>query len=398
MPVAILLGTHFLPIPVERPAPVKSVTRSLLFLLQFVVVGLAAAFVLTQLLPANRERQIVTPGAVETSSRQSGPTSYAQAVRAATPAVVNIYANSIVTERPMVVPENMRHLFPGAFGLGTPRQRLNQSLGSGVIVSPDGLILTTFHVVAEASDIQVALSDGRVTQARIIGSDRDTDLAVLKIEGSQLPAARYATEGSLQVGDVVLAIGNPFGIGQRVTMGIVSAVGNDNLNLLTYDDFIQTDAAINDGNSGGALVNADGELVGINTAVFRFGEGIGFAIPAQAARRVLDQILAHGHVVRGWLGLDYRDAPGNSQAASEQTDAPRGVQVTAVYRTFPGAAAGLQPGDVVLHVDGHAIDDQNELRQVEAAIEPGRTIRLDGLRAGVPFAVDIAVVQRPQRD
>lgn len=374
------------------------VLRLVLFLLQFAVIGLAAAFVLTQLWPNGRDAdasQAATPAAPPTTA---GPASYADAVRAATPAVVNIYANSIVTERPLVVPENMRHLFPGAFGLGPPRQRVNQSLGSGVIVSADGYVLTTYHVVAQASDIQVALADGRVTQARVVGSDRDTDLAVLKIEGSQLPAARFAPEGALQVGDVVLAIGNPFGIGQRVTMGIVSAVGNNRLNLLTYDDFIQTDAAINDGNSGGALVNAAGELVGINTAVFRFGEGIGFAIPAQAARGVLAQILAQGYVTRGWLGLDYRDAPAVRTDPDEQSSAPRGVQVTSVYRDFPGAAAGVRPGDVLLHLDGQPIAGQNELRQMEAALTPGARARLEGLRAGVPFAADIDVVQRPQRN
>lgn len=373
---------------------VNRALRSLLFLLHFVVAGLAAAFVLTHLFPA---RQQASPAPVPAAPAPA-PVSYADAVRAATPAVVNIYANSIVTERPVLVPENMRHLFPGTFGLGAPRQRLNQSLGSGVIVSPDGLVLTTYHVVAQASDIQVALHDGRVTRAQIIGSDRDTDLAVLKIEGSQLPAARFAEPGTLQVGDVVLAIGNPFGIGQRVTMGIVSAVGNDSLNLLTYDDFIQTDAAINDGNSGGALVNARGELVGINTAVFRFGEGIGFAIPAQAARSVLEQILAQGFVTRGWLGMDYRDAPGGGgDDEGAQSTAPRGVQVTAVYRDFPGARAGLAPGDILLHLNGQGIDGQNALRQLEAALAPGSTAHLDGLRAGVPFSLDIDVVQRPVR-
>jgi serine peptidase DegS len=377
--------------------PVKPIFRTLLFLLQFVIVGLAAAFVLTQLWPVQRA-PVADPAQVPPPPAASAPASYADAVRSATPAVVNIYANSIVTERPMVVPENMRHLFPGAFGLGPPRQRVNQSLGSGVIVSADGHILTTHHVVAEASDIQVALADGRVTRARVIGSDRDTDLAVLKVEGSALPAARFAGDGALQAGDVVLAIGNPFGIGQRVTMGIVSAVGNNRMNLLTYDDFIQTDAAINDGNSGGALINAAGELVGINTAVFRFGEGIGFAIPAQAARRVLEQILAHGYVVRGWLGLDYRDVPAPPPQPGEQTQAPAGVQVTSVYRDFPAAAAGLQPGDVVLSVAGQAVADQNALRQIEAALQPGTQVRVEGSRAGVPFALDVDVVQRPRRE
>lgn len=371
--------------------------RLVLFLLQFAVLGLALAFVLTRLYPPapvpSSNGTVSAPLAVAT-----GPASYAQAVQASAPAVVNIYANSIVTERPLMVPENMRHLFPGAFGLGPPRQRVNQSLGSGVIVSPDGLILTTHHVVARASDIQVALNDGRVTQAHVIGSDRDTDLAVLRIEGSQLPSARFADADALHVGDVVLAIGNPFGIGQRVTMGIVSAVGNSRLNLLTYDDFIQTDAAINDGNSGGALVNAAGELVGINTAVFRFGEGIGFAIPAQAARRVLAQIIEQGYVTRGWLGLEYRDAPTEFPVTGEQSDLARGIQVTTVYRGYPGAQAALQPGDVILRLDDQAISGQNQLRQLEAELPPGSRVQVEGQRAGVPFSAELSVVQRPARE
>lgn len=374
----------------------KPALRLALFLFQFVLLGLAVAFVLLYVMP-DRHPAAEPEAAVALSS--AAPASYARAVQAAAPAVVNIYANSIVTERPLVVPENMRHLFPGAFGLGQPRQRLNQSLGSGVIVSPDGLVLTTFHVVANASDIQIALADGRVTRASLIGRDRETDLALLKIEGSQLPAARFAPEGRLQVGDVVLAIGNPFGIGQRVTMGIVSATGNNQLDLLGYDDFIQTDAAINDGNSGGALVNAAGELVGINTAVFRFGEGIGFAVPATIARRVLDELLSQGHVTRGWLGLEYRDVIGEQTArAGEQSSAPAGVQVTNVYRNGPGDRAGLRPGDLLSHMDGQAIASQNALQQLESSLTPGRQVRIHGHRAGVPLQIDVDVIQRPQRD
>lgn len=381
----------------------KPALRLALFLLQFAILGLAVAFVLTQWLGSDERSATLSADNAGTPSGRdghgAGPSSYAAAVRAAAPAVVNIYANSIVTERPLVVPENMQHLFPGSFGLGPPRQRLNQSLGSGVIINPDGHVLTTYHVVANASDIQVALADGRVTRATLVGKDRDTDLAVLKVEGSQLPAARFAPAGELQVGDVVLAIGNPFGIGQRVTMGIVSATGNDRLDLLTYDDFIQTDAAINDGNSGGALVNAQGDLVGINTAVFRFGEGIGFAVPAIAARRVLEQILAQGYVTRGWLGMDYRDLPATRQAGTggEQSEMPAGVQVTQVYRNGPADRAGLRPGDVLQQLAGQTIVSQATLRQREAALRPGDTTQLAGHRAGVPLNVDITAVQRPQR-
>ncbi len=382
----------------------KPALRLAFFLLQFAILGLAVAFVLNQWLGPGNVRNGHATGngdsaGTDNGSNGSGPSSYAAAVRAAAPAVVNIYANSIVTERPLVVPENMQHLFPGAFGLGPPRQRLNQSLGSGVIVSPDGHVLTTYHVVANASDIQVALADGRVTRATLVGKDRDTDLAVLKVEGSQLPAARFAPAGELQVGDVVLAIGNPFGIGQRVTMGIVSATGNDRLDLLTYDDFIQTDAAINDGNSGGALVNAQGDLVGINTAVFRFGEGIGFAVPALAARRVLEEILAQGHVTRGWLGMDYRDLPAERQtgATGAQSGMPAGVQVTQIYRNGPADRAGLRPGDVIQQLDGQSIAGQAAFRQSEAALRPGDSTRLTGHRAGVPLDTGATVIQRPQR-
>ncbi len=382
----------------------KPALRLALFLLQFAVLGLAVAFVLTQWLGSDKadnggSTSNGSPANADNGGNGTGPSSYAAAVRAAAPAVVNIYANSIVTERPLVVPENMQHLFPGAFGLGPPRQRLNQSLGSGVIISPDGHVLTTYHVVANASDIQIALADGRVTRATLVGKDRDTDLAVLKVEGSQLPAARFAPAGELQVGDVVLAIGNPFGIGQRVTMGIVSATGNDRLDLLTYDDFIQTDAAINDGNSGGALVNAKGDLVGINTAVFRFGEGIGFAVPALAARRVLEQILAQGYVTRGWLGMDYRDLPADRQtgATGAQSEMPAGVQVTQIYRNGPADRAGLRPGDVIQQLDGQTIANQAAFRQTEAALRPGDSTRLTGHRAGVPLDITAAIIQRPQR-
>ena len=269
-----------------------------------------------------------------------------------------------------------------------------------MIVSRDGYLLTNYHVIADAEDIMVVLWDGRVTRARIIGSDRDTDLAVLRIDGSDLPAVELDPEIPLAVGDVVLAIGNPFGLGQTVTQGIVSGLGRNQLKLSTYQDFIQTDAAINRGNSGGALVNARGELVGINTAVLSRllpdAEGIGFAIPVATAKLVLEQIVQHGVVIRGWLGAEYGDAP--MLPGGLLPGAPRGVAVTNVYRGSPADQAGLEPGDVLLKINGDDIADQNDLRNREAALDPGTTVHLGGLRAGVPFSADLTLSQRPTQD
>jgi serine protease DegS/serine protease DegQ len=380
--------------------------RPFVFVAQFVVAGLAAAFVIGLLWPGLGARLrahlgLPTPAphahvapAHPAVLPDSGPVSYADAVANAAPAVVNIYADKVVTERAIkVFPDPlMQRLFGGETGPALKRRE--QSLGSGVIFTPDGYVLTNNHVIAGADDIQVMLYDGRVAHARVIGSDNDTDLAVLKVDAGRLPSIKTAS-AMPRVGDVVLAIGNPFGIGQTVTMGIVSAIGRQ-LNLSSPEDFIQTDAAINFGNSGGALVNARGELVGINTALLgraNGAEGIGFAIPVNTAKMVLDQIVDSGHVVRGWLGAEYGSLP--IAANSGLPAAARGAMVTDVYPGGPAAVAGLRPGDVLLRIGKAGIVDPADLRHREAALKPGTTVTLSGLRAGVPFHAEVTLAQRP---
>jgi serine protease DegS/serine protease DegQ len=272
-------------------------------------------------------------------------------------------------------------------------KRREQSLGSGVIFTSDGYVLTNNHVISGADDIQVLLHDGRVAHARVIGTDPDTDLAVLKIDAGTLPTIQVDGE-SPRVGDVVLAIGNPFGIGQTVTMGIVSALQRQ-LVLSPYEDFIQTDAAINSGNSGGALVNAEGELIGINTAMFdrdAGAQGIGFAIPVRTAKRVLEQIVEHGRVVRGWLGVEVGNVV--VSADSGLPAAARGAMVVDVYPGGPAAQAGLQTGDVLLQMDKQPIIDPAGLRTREAEMAPGSKVEISGLRAGEPFHAQVVLAQR----
>jgi serine protease DegS/serine protease DegQ len=282
---------------------------------------------------------------------------------------------------------------------GRPFRKLQQNLGSGVIFSTDGYVLTNNHVIAGADDIQVALDSG-AAHAQVVGTDAETDLAVLKIDAKDLPTIDVADDAAVDVGDVVLAIGNPVGIGKTVTMGIVSATGRQ-LRMSAYEDFIQTDAAINAGNSGGALVNALGELVGINTAVYPRtptsdgrtytpgAEGIGFAIPVATAKTVLEQIVKHGKVIRGWIGAEYTDAP--PRANQRQ----RGVVVVRVIPESPAAQTGLEPGDVLLSIDGTPIVDAIDLLNREAAFAPGTKVHLEGLRRNVPFSSDLTLVQRP---
>lgn len=373
--------------------PPSALRSALGWMIQSVVLGLALAFVLVWLAPGWVETLRGGPAAraPEGEAGPPGPASYADAVHRAGPAVVNIYADKIVTERSLRLIPDPFSARQSTLGLGPPRQRLERSLGSGVLVSTEGYVLTNHHVIAGAEDIRVALQDGRVTQARVVGSDQDTDLAVLQIEGEGLPTLPLGAAEPLQVGDVVLAIGNPFGLGQTVTQGIVSALGRNQLHIATYEDFIQTDAAINRGNSGGALVNARGELVGINTAVFSQrvpdAYGIGFAIPVSTAQMVLDQVIREGGVVRGWLGAEYYEGSGRSFG--------RGAMVLAVHPGSPAELAGLRPGDLLLDLDGMAISDANDLRRREADARPGQRVVLTGLRAGIPFAVELELARKP---
>ncbi|HEX8778565.1 MAG TPA: trypsin-like peptidase domain-containing protein [Rhodanobacter sp.] len=375
----------------------KHAAGTLAFLARCVVIGLAAAFVIGLFWPGSGERlraRLGLPAApVAGAPAVAAPTSYADAVAAAAPSVVNIYANKIVNERAIKMYDNpiLQQLLGGTL---TTYARREQTLGSGVIVSAQGYVLTNYHVISHAFDIQVLLYDGRVAKASVVGSDEETDLAVLKIDAGNLPVIRLA-EQKPRPGDVVLAIGNPLGLNQTVTMGIVSAVGRQ-LNGTSAEDFIQTDAAINLGNSGGALVNAEGRLVGINTALIgkaANAEGIGFAIPAGTAKRVLDQIVATGHVVRGWLGADYTFVP--VAANSGLPAAARGALVTDVYPGSPAALAGIQPRDILLRIGNDDIRDPADLRRREAAIKPGTTVEISGLRNGSPFHTNATLTERP---
>ncbi|MCB1608673.1 MAG: trypsin-like peptidase domain-containing protein, partial [Xanthomonadales bacterium] len=279
---------------------------------------------------------------------------------------------------------------------GRPRHRVEQSLGSAVIVTSDGYMLTNHHVISAAVEIQAVLWDGRVIRAEIVGSDPDTDLAVLKIEGSNLPAISFSEEPQVRIGDVVLAIGNPFGIGQTVTMGIISATGRHGLNLSTYENLIQTDAAINFGNSGGALVDVEGRLIGINTAHYDDlalgAEGIGFAIPYQTARQVLDELIKQGFVTRGWLGLEVIPLELRNTLSGEIRPV---LQIARVYSGGPAEQSGLRPGDLILRFADTDLFNPGQLSEIEATTAPGTTVQIGALRAGVPLLSSVTLTQRP---
>ncbi|MBI2397669.1 MAG: trypsin-like peptidase domain-containing protein [Xanthomonadales bacterium] len=370
----------------------RAFVRSSLFVLQFAVLGLAIAFVFTRLWP---ERFASAPApSPATQPAATAPGSYRDAVDRAGPSVVSIYTQRVVAEqayRTFTDPTLSRY---NGITLGPTRKRLERSLGSGVIVREDGYVLTNHHVVAGADDILIGLWDGRITSARVIGIDQETDLAVIKIEGARLPAAHFADATALRAGDVVLAIGNPYGLSQTVTLGIVSATGRNQLSLSRYEDFIQTDAAINSGNSGGALVNAAGDLVGINTAVFGTGLGISFAIPAASARRVLEQIVEHGEVIRGWMGAEYAGAP--ASPAAEGSVQQRGAQIALLLPDGPADRAGLKPGDVIVEFNGQAVEDEGDLRSREAALAPATTVQVRALRVGVEFVTEVELIRRPR--
>ena len=373
-----------------RPMPRSF--RPLLFLVQATAFGLAAAFLLTRFAPGLTER---LRGTAPASAPAAPVRSYAEAVQRAAPAVVSIYADRVVTERLMMLPDPTTQRFSGVT-VGPTRTRLESALGSGVIVSDDGYVLTNHHVISGAAQIHIVLWDGRVTEAAVVGTDAETDLAVLKVEGRALPALPLDPALKPSVGDVVLAIGNPFGLSQTVTLGIVSGLGRTRVNTALAEEFIQTDAAINQGNSGGALIDADGRLIGINTFVLgrqNGAEGISFAIPVSIARSVFAEIREKGVVTRGWLGAEFGDAP--VLPGSLGINTPRGVALTGVYVGGPAQASGLRAGDVILQFNGEAVPDQSWLRTREAGSAPGTQVRLAGLRAGVPFQIELELAQRP---
>ncbi len=382
-------------------------TRSFQFIIRFVILGLAAAFVIIYLLPnpgnAPQDRKVVEVKEAPLHSHRTltaGPVSYADAVELAAPAVVNIHTKKVVTEQahPLLDDPIFRHFFGDGFG--TPRRREVTSLGSGVIISEQGYILTNNHVISQAKEIQVALRDGRSVNATVVGTDPDTDLAVLKIELEDLPVIILGRSDQLRVGDVVLAIGNPFGVGQTVTSGIVSATGRNMLGINTFENFIQTDAAINPGNSGGALVTATGKLVGINTAIFsRSGgsQGIGFAIPTSLAKDVMQQIIEHGEVRRGWLGVAIQNVNMDLANSLGLEKGKTGVVITSILKDGPAADAGLQPGDVITHINNEAVSDVASALNLISSNPPGSTITVQGVRQSKEFEKKARVVQRPKQ-
>ncbi len=409
------------------------------FLIRAVIVGLAAAFLLVwwkpALLGAVAARQGTAPaplgasptavsvgrassgsagtasaGAAGTASAGAagGPfaagaaarvaliPSFADAVARAAPAVVNIYTARVVTERTQAAPLDQ------LFGDYWPsyRQRIERSLGSGVIIDQSGTIITNQHVIAGADSIRVQLADGRVADATITGQDPDTDIAILHLSIGNLPIMPLGRSDTLRVGDIVLAIGNPYGLSQTVTQGIVSATGRGQLGLATFENFIQTDAAINLGNSGGALIDASGNLVGINTAVLNRAsggpEGIGFAIPVNLVRGVTEQILTKGHVVRGWLGFQPEDlsAEQSSQLGMGQDG---GVTVINILVKSPAFESGIRPGDLITGLNGEPVESSQELISRVAALPPGASVVLEGRHGNAPFKLTLKVIERPTR-
>ena len=317
---------------------------------------------------------------------------FSAVIKPALPAVVNIRTSKIVKPQanqnsPMFNDPMFRQFFGDQFGQGgKPHAEREQALGSGVIITPDGTILTNNHVIDGATDIKVQLSDKRDFTAKLIGADPKSDIAVLKIEGKDLPTLPLGDSSQLNVGDLIFAIGDPFGVGETATMGIVSATGRGRLGIEEYENFIQTDAAINPGNSGGAMIDIHGNLVGINTAILSHGgsggnEGVGFAIPMSMAKPVMDQILAHGKVVRGYLGVHIQDfSP--ELAKSFNFNQSGGVLIGDVSPNTPAASAGLKKGDVIVKLNGQAVSDNNDLRNTISQMAPGTTVKLDIWRDG----------------
>ena len=369
---------------------------------QTATVAVGVLFVITALKPEWLGRSVTSPQVVELRQATTVPgvparaASYSDAVRKAVPAVVNIFTSkAIKTPRhPFLNDPLFRHFFGDR--LGEEPQRA-ASLGSGVIVSSKGYILTNHHVVEAADEIEVALADGKKLRARAVGSDPETDLAVLQVEGGSLPAITFGEADALRVGDVVLAIGNPFGVGQTVTMGIVSALGRSQLGINTFENFIQTDAAINPGNSGGALIDTAGNLVGINTAIYsRSGGslGIGFAIPASSARNVMEQIIQTGSVTRGWIGVEAQEITPEI-AESFRLPSTSGVLIAGVLPGGPADRAGLKPRDILVAIEGSPVKDPNSMLNLVAALVPGKPAAIRLRRDSKTIEIQVTVGTRP---
>ncbi|HET8711889.1 MAG TPA: trypsin-like peptidase domain-containing protein [Spongiibacteraceae bacterium] len=323
--------------------------------------------------------------------------SYADAVGLAAPAVVNIYTSKTVRSQsaPLLDDPLARRFFNR--GDSQQQQRIQRSLGSGVIIDRDGYILTNHHVISGADEIVVLLADGREALARVVGFDAETDLAALKIDLPNLEPITIGDATRARVGDVVLAIGNPYGFGQSVSQGIISATGRYGLRLATYEDFIQTDAAINPGNSGGALIDVDGKLLGINTAIYSqtgSSSGIGLAIPVDIAVRTMRDLIEFGHPMRGWIGIEVQRLP-TAYAQVNHLNPGNGVVITGVYRDGPGAEAGLRPGDILLAINGQAVGDGHVGLNLLAATRPGDRVALIVVRNGQQLQLKMMVGTRP---
>jgi len=390
-----------------------TIRKFLYFLLQTVMAGLAVAFLYVLLVePAllqddsrivevreTMEEAEQAASADSSSGGWNGPVSYANAVEKAIPAVVNIHTAKLITHRvhPLLEDPVFQQFFGDRFAKA--RKEIQTSLGSGVLISAQGYVLTNNHVIEGADQIQVLLSDGRSAKATVVGTDEDTDLAVLYIHTSKLPSIVIGNSAKQRVGDVVLAIGNPFGVGQTVTSGIISATGRDHLGITAYEEFIQTDAAINPGNSGGALINTQGELIGINSAIYsRSGgsQGIGFAIPINLAKGVMTQIIETGQVVRGWLGIEAQDMTPQLAETYGLKFRP-GMLIGGVMRDGPAGKAGVEPSDIVVSINGEKISKTSEAMKTISEQQPGSMITLAGYRKDVPFTAQVQIMQRPGR-
>jgi len=334
---------------------------------------------------------------------QLSPGSYHEAVKRSMPAVVNIFT-STTTSKAKSHKSNLSNsadpFFKFFFGDQAPEESQSSSLGSGVLVNPEGIILTNYHVISEADEIEVALADGRKFKAKMIGGDPETDIAVLKINANPLPPAiKFGAMESVHVGDVVLAIGNPFGVGQTVTSGIVSALGRDHLGVNTFENFIQTDAAINPGNSGGALIDTRGNLIGINTAIYSNNGGsmgIGFAIPVNLAKQVMESILKNGAMTRGWIGVEPLNLSKELAESLKLPPKTDGVLLSGVLEGGPADRAGAKPGDILTAINKQPIKDVRGLLNQVAQLGPGSDVSATVLRKGKEFDLNIQIGKRPK--
>lgn len=373
-----------------------------LFFAQAVTLFLALLFVTRVFFPSLLvKNSTVVIKQVESGDNHHVAGSYSHAVQKAMPSVVNIFTSKKVPINPhqkYLDDPKFRQFFGDQLDDMDTQSQPENSLGSGVIVSEEGLILTNNHVVAAADEIEVSIADGRKLSAKVVGTDPDTDLALIKIDAEHLPAITFASSDKLYVGDVVLAIGNPFGVGQTVTQGIVSALGRNHLGINTFENFIQTDASINPGNSGGALIDTDGNLVGVNSAIYsRSGGsmGIGFAIPATLARQIMDQIVSKGNVTRGWIGIEAQDIT-PELAESFKLKFTQGALIAGVLRDSPADQAELRAGDILLSIDGKTVSDSAAMLNLIAVLKPNQKAILKIARAEKEIKVAVIIGKRPK--